>query len=81
MKSPQEVCPKCQSSQEMVLSLGLGKAVGSSNREEDVLLVHFHCKSCLTYIKTVQMSDLENVLFGGDEPAYQEDLLQLANAV
>ena len=59
MKSPPEYCPKCQGSRDMILSLGLGRVPGSAHPEEQVLLVHFQCKSCLTHIKTLPMSDLE----------------------
>ena len=81
MKSPPEFCPKCQGSRDMILSLGLGKLSSSANPDEQVLLVHFHCKSCLTYIKTIPMSNLEATHIQGQYRSLEKAWLQFAHAI
>ena len=81
MKSPPEFCPKCQGSRDMILSLGLRKVAGSAHPEEQVLLVHFQCKSCLAYVKTIPMSDLEATQVQGQYRSLEKAWLQLAHAI
>ena len=46
-----EFCPNCNGGREFDLSLGL-ITFNNPEENEDILLYHYHCASCNTYLRT-----------------------------
>lgn len=55
MNKPIELCPNCNGKRELDLSLGL---ITYNNLEgtEDILLYHYHCDSCNSYVRSTTMN-------------------------
>ena len=60
MNKPIEYCANCNGKRELDLSLGL---VACNNLEgtEDILLYHYHCASCNSYVRSTTMSHDEYI--------------------
>ncbi len=52
-----EYCPKCQGMRKTSLSIDLRKATGPDGYECDVLVFHYHCESCLAYIRSIEKDE------------------------
>ena len=54
-----EFCPQCECYRELCPSLGLRTIINSEGKE-DLLLYHYHCEACNTYVKstTIEHRDL-----------------------
>ncbi len=55
MNKPIEFCPNCNGKREIDLSLGM---VTYNNLEgtEDILLYHYHCASCNSYVRSTTIN-------------------------
>jgi hypothetical protein len=49
-----EFCPKCNGNRRMVVSLGL-MPIDICEGLEDILLFHYHCASCNSYVRSIGM--------------------------
>ena len=60
MHSLIEFCPHCDCRRELDVSLGLA-AVNSPNGIEEVLLYHYYCASCNTYVRSTTLDNQEYI--------------------
>jgi hypothetical protein len=54
MNKPIEYCPNCSCKRELDLSLGL-VAANEPDCSEGILLYHYHCAACNTYIRSTTL--------------------------
>ena len=52
MNKPLEYCPSCGSRRELDQSLGL---LASTHSGEEILIYHYHCASCNTYVHSTTL--------------------------
>ena len=59
MNKPIGFCPHCKGGRELDLSLGLITS-NRPEKSEDILLFHYHCAACNTYVRTTTIDNKEH---------------------
>jgi hypothetical protein len=57
MFSPYEFCPNCQGLRKMSVSIALKTIRDVQGVESDVLMVRYHCDTCLSFVRQVPVED------------------------
>lgn len=60
MNKPIEFCPNCNGKREMDLTLGL-MTHNNLEGDEDILLYHYHCASCNSYVRSTTKNHEEYI--------------------
>jgi len=60
MRRPIEFCPHCDCGRELDVSLGIA-AVNTPDGIEEVLLYHYYCASCNSYLRSTTLDDQEYI--------------------
>jgi hypothetical protein len=70
MLNQYEFCPKCQGMQRTNVTIGLQKTIRPGSLEGERLLLHLHCHSCNTYIRSVNVVEGQEVAETSALPEY-----------
>jgi hypothetical protein len=58
-----EYCPNCQSIRSMSVSIALQQTSTPDQTDDEVLVMNYHCESCMTFIRHVPLNQVEKVGF------------------
>lgn len=60
MNKPIAYCPNCNAKRELDISLGLA-TYNNIEGTQDILLYHYHCASCNSYVRSTTMNHDEYI--------------------